>query len=437
MDTPSKYNLAEFSLHDMTVCSSTLRTLSDDATGMDDAANRLVRYLYEYFIDGDTGKPACALVRLFTTRAYRDLSADRQACAQNVLSAERAIPDMKCLTLFATAGEQPEWNHTDLSQRYKAIPLVSDEFVAQFPMFSQLFIQLGINVDATLRSKPKLLIDEDEHTFNVFYVPDAVGNPFVPIQHEFVIPYGVRSVLGFGGLLPSGNLFVVILFTKVFLFRSTADLFKPLALSAKLALLPFDDPPTVQHPSDAASNGPVRSKHRDSHVSILEELLAVHEEAVITYADQRKRAEEALQDSEARLRAIVHSTKDVILFLDSRGIIKSWNETAQAQFGYSSKEVYGQPIDIIIAAEYRAAFEHAVHVAERESSLQASGTTCESVGRRKDGTAFPLELSLTTWKSRTNLTLLATIRDITERKRIGAALAKSESHLRGSHRTCA
>jgi PAS domain S-box-containing protein len=437
MDTPSKYNLAEFSLHDMTVCSSTLRTLSDGATGMDDAANRLVRYLYEYFIDGDTGKPACALVRLFTTRAYRDLSADRQACAQNVLSAERAIPDMKCLTLFATAGEQPEWNHTDLSQRYKAIPLVSDEFVAQFPMFSQLFIQLGINVDATLRSKPKLLIDEDEHTFNVFYVPDAVGNPFVPIQHEFVIPYGVRSVLGFGGLLPSGNLFVVILFTKVFLFRSTADLFKPLALSAKLALLPFDDPPTVQHPSDAAHNRPVWAKHRDSRVSILEELLAVQEEAVITYAGQRKRAEEALQDSEARLRAIVHSTKDVILFLDSRGIIKSWNETAQAQFGYSSKEVHGQPIDIIIAAEYRAAFEHAVHAAERESSLQASGTTCESVGRRKDGTAFPLELSLMTWKSRTNLTLLATIRDITERKRIGAALAKSESHLRGSHRTCA
>jgi PAS domain S-box-containing protein len=431
MDTPNKYNLAEFSLHDMTVCSSMLRTLSDGATGMDDAANRLVRYLYQYLIDGDTGKPACALVRLFTTRAYRDLPADRQACAQNMLGAERATPDMKCLTLFATAGEQPEWNHTDLSQRYKAIPLVSDEFVAQFPMFSQLFIQLGINVDATLRSRSELLIDEDEHTFNVFYVADAVGSLFVPVQHDFVIPYGVRSVLGFGGLLPSGNLFVVILFTKVCLSRSTADLFKPLTLSAKLALLPFDDLSIVQHPSDAAHDGPVRSKHRDSHVSILEQLLAVHEEAVIAYASQRKRAEDALQDSEARLRAIVHSTKDVILFLDSRGIIRSWNEAAQAQFGYSAKEVHGQPIDIIIEAEYRAAFEHAVHVAQRESSLQASGTTCESLGRRKDGTAFPLELSLMTWKSRTNLTLLATIRDISERKRIGAALAKSESHLRG------
>ncbi|MDQ6735515.1 MAG: PAS domain S-box protein, partial [Nitrospirota bacterium] len=431
MHKPSKYNLAEFSLHDMTVCSSTLRTLSDDATDMEDAANRLVRYLYDYLIDGDTGKPACALVRLFTTRAYRDLSADRQACAQNVLGAEPATPDMKCLTLFATAGERPEWNHTDRSQRYKAIPLISDDFVAQFPMFSQLFIQLGINVDATLRSRPELLVDEDEHTFNVFYVADAVGSLFVPVQHEFVIPYGVRSVLGFGGLLPSGNLFVVILFTKVFLSRATADLFKPLALSAKLALLPFDDPPIVQDASDAAHKRHVRPRHRDSQVSALEQLLAVHEEAVITYADQRKHAEEALQDSEARLRAVVHSTKDVILFLDSRGIIRSWNDAAQAQFGYSVKEVHGQPVDIIMAAGCKAAFEHAVRVAESESFLHASGTTCESVGRRKDGTTFPLELSLMTWKSRPNLTLLATIRDISERKRIGAALAKSESHLRG------
>src|SRR5690349_992168 len=64
MPTPGQYNLAEFSLHDMTVCSSALRMLSAGATGMDDAAQRLVNYLYEHLVDGDTGEPACALVRL-------------------------------------------------------------------------------------------------------------------------------------------------------------------------------------------------------------------------------------------------------------------------------------------------------------------------------------------------------------------------------------
>jgi len=54
------------------------------------------------------------------------------------------------------------------------------------------------------------------------------------------VPFGIRSVIGFGGMLPSGNLFAVILFTKVPIPRETADLFRPLALSVKLAILPFD-----------------------------------------------------------------------------------------------------------------------------------------------------------------------------------------------------
>src|SRR5437868_3571718 len=116
MQTSSQYNLAEFSLHDMAACSSTLRTLSAGATGMDDAANRLAKYLYEHLVDGDTGKPACALVQLFTTQAYRDLLIDHQASAQKALGAQPAAPDMTCLTLSATAGERSEWNHTDRSQ---------------------------------------------------------------------------------------------------------------------------------------------------------------------------------------------------------------------------------------------------------------------------------------------------------------------------------
>jgi hypothetical protein len=46
--------------------------------------------------------------------------------------------------------------------------------------------------------------------------------------------------LGFGGMLPSGNLFVVILFSKVYIPRETADMFRPLSLSVRLAVLPFE-----------------------------------------------------------------------------------------------------------------------------------------------------------------------------------------------------
>ena len=227
------YNLADFSLQDMTACSTRLRRLSTGATSLDDIANRLVRYLYDHLIDDKTRKPACALVRLFRTQTYGDLSIAHQACVRTILKREPASPGMKCLTLAATAGERLEWNQIALSQLYKAIPLVSAEFLTQFPMFSQLFIQLGVDLDTTLRVGSNLLRDADEHTFNVFYVPHALGSPFVPGQQDFVIPFGIQSVLGFGGLLPTGNLFVVVLFSKVFLSSQTADLFKTLGLSAK------------------------------------------------------------------------------------------------------------------------------------------------------------------------------------------------------------
>jgi PAS domain S-box-containing protein len=423
------YHLAEFSLQDMTACSSRLRTLGAGSTGMDDTSNRITRFLYDHLQDGQTGQPACALVRLFTTRAYETLSPDCQTTARHALGAHPTSPGMKCLVLAATAGDHPAWNHTEQSHHYKAIPLVSDEFVTQFPMFSQLFIQLGIKVDADPERAPEVLVDPDEHTFNVFYVPDAKGSPFVPVQQEFVIPYGIRSVLGFGGRLPSGDLFVVVLFAKVFLPRRTAELFKTLALSAKVALLPFDSPP-VLHDAAGAQRDRMRASQREAQVAALEQLLTVHEEVVTTYATQRKHAEAALQDSEARLSAIVHSTKDVVLFVDRHGLIKSWNQGAQSLFGYSVQEVYGQPVDLLMTIESRAAFEQIVREAARLPAHQTSSATCESVGRTKEGTTFPLELSLAAWNTRTAIMILATIRDVTERTRVEAALEKSESHLR-------
>jgi hypothetical protein len=75
----------------------------------------------------------------------------------------------------------------------------------------------------------------------VFYVDRAEGSPYIPAQTEFVQPQRIQSVLGFGGLLPSGELFATILFTRTYIPREVADLFKTLALNVKVALLPFVD----------------------------------------------------------------------------------------------------------------------------------------------------------------------------------------------------
>jgi hypothetical protein len=147
---------------------------------------------------------------------------------------------MKCLTLFGTAGERPEWNERNRSRHYRSIPLADKQSVPQFPMVSQLLQQLGVELESKTQSNSDSLADRVEQAFNIFHVEEAKGSPFVPAQEEFVIPFGIESVVGFGGVFPSKEFFAVILFSRVRISREAAELFKPLAMGVKLALLPFD-----------------------------------------------------------------------------------------------------------------------------------------------------------------------------------------------------
>ena len=232
------YDLANFHLHDMAECAATLRKLGPAADDLFDVSNRIVRFLYDSFRESD-GTRSCALVRFFKTHPYNELSEELQNCARRVLEGPPGSNGLFCLTLLATAGDEPNWNVCEKSAQHRAIPLASEQMLTQSPMISQLIKQFGVDVATVLRPQRDLLVDADQTTFNVFHVPDASGSPFVPAQEEFVQSYGIKSVLGFGGMLPSGELFAVILFSRVTIPRNTAEMFKTLALSIKVSVLPF------------------------------------------------------------------------------------------------------------------------------------------------------------------------------------------------------
>ncbi len=107
-------------------------------------------------------------------------------------------------------------------------------------MVSQLLQQLGVDLTSQTQPESDLPVDWAGHALDVFYVAEAKGSPYVPDQESFVIPYGIESVLGFGGVLPSNEFFVVILFSRVRISRETVELLKPLAMSVESALLPFE-----------------------------------------------------------------------------------------------------------------------------------------------------------------------------------------------------
>jgi two-component system, NtrC family, sensor kinase len=232
------YDLSRFTLADMVRCGSDLRRLPAIATSQEAMAGKVVHYLYEHLGDRSSGMRACVLVRFFKTLAFAELPPELQEFARTLMPMVTRSPDTRCLTLLASAGEEPQWNSRLNSQRHKTIPLLSDASLKEIPMIAQLLGQLGVRLSDLTAREPEIIRDLEQKAFNVFHVPVARNSPFIPAQQEFVVPYGVESVLGFGAILPDGNLFAVILFTRVAVAPATADMFRTVALNVKMALLP-------------------------------------------------------------------------------------------------------------------------------------------------------------------------------------------------------
>jgi hypothetical protein len=211
---------------------------------MDDAAGRIVRVLYDCLARPPAGERCCAMVRFYETQHFAALDVQCRQFASRIAHGATLTPKTPCLRLLATAGDEPEWNDPAMSQGHRAVPLVSEAAVLRMPMVSRLCTQLGVATETLFRPDPACFAELSERTYDVFHVEHAAGSRHVPAQETFVHRYAIQSVLGFGGILPTGQLFAVLLFSKVRVPRSTADLFRPLALAVKLALLPRIFDPT-------------------------------------------------------------------------------------------------------------------------------------------------------------------------------------------------
>ncbi|MBF0195268.1 MAG: response regulator [Magnetococcales bacterium] len=235
------FDFNNFSLKEMTQCGRMIEKQCNSADNLENASSILAKFFYDNFIDPIDGKPSCILSRCFCIQEYASLDARMKKAADQSLASvgEQPIEDMKFLTLLGTSGLLPEWNDWEKSQGHKAIPFVSESFVSQIPMIAQLIRQFGMDISEVLTPSPDLLQNIEERSFSVFFVENAKGSPHIPAQDEFVLPYGVQSVIGFGSMLPTGNIFLTILFSKTKINREVADMFKNISLSVKIAITPF------------------------------------------------------------------------------------------------------------------------------------------------------------------------------------------------------
>src|SRR5712664_3016278 len=139
---------------------------------------------------------------------------------------------------------------------------------------------------------------------------------------------------------------------------------------------------------------------------------------VATDITMRKRAEEALKTSEEKFRSVVQTAHDAIVSADSHGNITDFNRGAEATFGYSAQEVIGKPLAVLMPERFKELHQRGFKRYLETGQAHVIGKTVELAGKRKDGTEFPIELSLSSWKTRAGLFFTGVLSDITERKRM-------------------
>ena len=171
-------------------------------------------------------------------------------------------------------------------------------------------------------------------------------------------------------------------------------------------------------------------RHRDGHefpVEISLSPLETEEGLLISAAvrdiSDRKRIEHALRESEEKTRSILTHIADGIITIDAQGKIGTVNPAVERLFGYGADELIGRNVNMLMPEPYHG--EHDGYLANylRTGQAKLIGLGREVVGRRKDGTTFPLDLSVGEFSLAGVRTFIGVVRDITNRKRRRQRLA--------------
>jgi phosphoserine phosphatase RsbU/P len=153
----------------------------------------------------------------------------------------------------------------------------------------------------------------------------------------------------------------------------------------------------------------------------------------------RKHFQDALVDSEKRTRLIIENSLSAIVLMDSYGIITDWNRRAEKMFGWAAQEAIGQRLDdLIIPARFRSAHRLGLQTFLKSGVSAMLNRQVEQVALRRDGTEFPVELSVSPLKLGNAYIFSGFIHDISTRKaaerqirdaQVKLAIAQSEINI--------
>ena len=275
-------DLTRLELGDVARMAGVIRNLSDGQDSLQAFAEKTCRYLATH-LRGENSDRQTVLVRFYSTLAFSDLPVKDQVHAQRSTSVELA-DDTTCMTLLATVGKKASWNDRNASLGGRVIPLIDESQVVRHPLLAMVLEQTGLDMQTLLSRQEHLRPRSQRETYGHFHVPDPGGSPLIDSK-GFIDEHGVRTVLGFGGGLPTGGSFAIVLFTDAVVTPEHARLLGTLALSTSLG--GFARPGIPFFP-----NGPRTDGHRTA-LSACEHLAARTEVLTMLLEVQERLASDA------------------------------------------------------------------------------------------------------------------------------------------------
>jgi PAS domain S-box-containing protein len=157
-------------------------------------------------------------------------------------------------------------------------------------------------------------------------------------------------------------------------------------------------------------------------VTRLQRKASVNELQHIKNTRERRKVQADLHESNERLRAILETAVEGIITIDDRGLIESFNTSAEKIFGYQAREIIGQNVKQLMPAPYRQEHDGYIHHYRHGGRAKIIGIGREVVGQRKNGQVFPMDLSVSEVRLADRRIFTGFVRDISARKEAEKAL---------------
>jgi len=151
---------------------------------------------------------------------------------------------------------------------------------------------------------------------------------------------------------------------------------------------------------------------------------------VLRDVTQRRQVQDSLESTVAWLKGVMDTVGDGIIAIDESGTVLSFNSAAERIFGFNADEVVGRGVSMLMPPPFNATHQNHVATYMRTGVRRIIGAGREVRGMRRDGSIFPLDISVTEMRQGGMVTFIGVLRDITQRKRFETALIDGEARFR-------